>query len=167
MDKSFVYFAKVSVEGEWAIKIGVSQWPKYRVRHEIGGSLITYAAGDYYTEQAIHSIFKKYTVQGREWFRPNRSLYKLMQYCVDHGELPSNVVQYADAYRRYRLAKRDMLHSLTEAFAGFKDDSFGWSDEHFKIGQKLPAPTDDSWFPMGWDNIKHPTTNAKPSAAGV
>lgn len=168
MDETFVYFSKQMFRGEWTVKIGMSKWPKGRVRStDIRGELVTYVRGDVFTEQALHSIFKKYTVWGREWFRPNRSLYKVMAYCVKHGELPDNVVQFADAYRNYRLAKRAMIASASEAMAGFRDDSFGWSEDHFKIGQKLPDPTDDSWFPKGWDNLKQTTMSARLSAAGA
>jgi len=153
--RGFVYFAESLWEEGYLVKIGYS-WNPFRRINELckirTTSLLTYAPGGYADEAAIHDLFKANRREG-EWFKVGRRLCCLMNYCVENGKLPPEILDAGEKMAALQRAKRMFAETNKVAGMAFDDDSGRWGDTPFKAGFKGPDVYDSSWLPRGYSNV--------------
>lgn len=154
MTETYVYFAHARWDEGVLVKIGYSKHPWWRKKEltSINGrdvELLAYVSGDKVTEATLHEMFKQYHAHG-EWFIPKRKMYRLLAYCVEHGELPATVIEAAATKRAFMNAKRRHAETVLRANRFFGEEyvsGVNWPRWPLGGSKKAPDPFSSDWLP--------------------
>jgi len=150
----YVYFAYAERWDGIYVKIGYSINPADRM-HGISkpgskANLIVAVPGTYGQEQALHHIFKLKRAQQpyqAEWYVPNGRLYRVMLYCLKHGQLPELIQKAGDCYTAIRKFEKDFADLMPQVSEFFRhDDTFGISTQNDPFCRKTPPIDDSNWM---------------------